>query len=290
MKKLKAYEDNQEQYYEGIRSDKRMFIIDPETKEKLDIKDILDTVKSTVFTSYKEYNNKRLTLEMLCESTCTPIEKDALHRCYNNKTESLNKLKSKIKEVNSPEVGNTCQFCGINSANTFDHYVPKEDYPEFSVYGPNLIPCCGECNSYKGKRWKDSERKFINLYYDDIPDIEIIEAKIEIEDDVPKVEYKFKKNQHDEYLVDLLPNSYTVRTHYEKLQLNSRFSYNCNNYISEIKRTFDFIENSTAENVEFHLNSQLKVSKEVYGVNHWRTTLIKGMLDSSDFVIFCINK
>lgn len=43
-----------------------------------------------------------------------------------------------------------CPFCGgIGRPKTLDHYLPKANYPQFSVLPLNLVPCCRDCNTGK---------------------------------------------------------------------------------------------------------------------------------------------
>lgn len=42
----------------------------------------------------------------------------------------------------------TCPYCGnIGTPDTIDHYLPKADYPEFSIFSDNLVPSCFHCNN-----------------------------------------------------------------------------------------------------------------------------------------------
>ena len=46
--------------------------------------------------------------------------------------------------------GGLCPFCGgLGHAWTLDHYLPKANFPAFSVHPGNLVPCCRDCNSGK---------------------------------------------------------------------------------------------------------------------------------------------
>ena len=43
-----------------------------------------------------------------------------------------------------------CPFCGgIGHVRTLDHFLPKANFPLFSVLPGNLVPCCRDCNSEK---------------------------------------------------------------------------------------------------------------------------------------------
>jgi hypothetical protein len=43
-----------------------------------------------------------------------------------------------------------CPFCaGIGHVKTLDHYLPKSNFPLYSVLPANLVPCCRDCNTGK---------------------------------------------------------------------------------------------------------------------------------------------
>ena len=46
--------------------------------------------------------------------------------------------------------GGLCPFCGgLGQVWTLDHYLPKANFPAYSVHPSNLVPCCRDCNSGK---------------------------------------------------------------------------------------------------------------------------------------------
>ncbi|MCY1074112.1 HNH endonuclease [Archangium lansingense] len=62
-----------------------------------------------------------------------------------------------------------CPMCGSLSTGTLDHYLPKDEYPEFSIFSLNLIPACSHCNSsQKGTVFKGAKapERFIHPYFD----------------------------------------------------------------------------------------------------------------------------
>lgn len=76
--------------------------------------------------------------------------KDALLHCYEAPTKPLDLIKKKIILLQSNEFRDKCHYCGINMVDTFDHYLPKSLFPEYSVMPINLFPCCAQCNRKKG--------------------------------------------------------------------------------------------------------------------------------------------
>lgn len=96
--------------------------------------------------------------------------KEDLHSCYGNNV-AFSRARKKLLS-SAPK----CPYCLLNRPNTLDHYFDKSDYPEYSVFAPNLIPCCSECNSLKGTRLfnDDQQRQFIHFYIDNIPNYQYL--------------------------------------------------------------------------------------------------------------------
>jgi 5-methylcytosine-specific restriction endonuclease McrA len=46
--------------------------------------------------------------------------------------------------------GGLCPFCGgLGIIYTLDHYLPKSNFPLYSILPSNLVPCCRDCNTGK---------------------------------------------------------------------------------------------------------------------------------------------
>lgn len=65
---------------------------------------------------------------------------------YSSGLSSLNYIKE-YRKTTSYQV---CSLCGSPAAGTLDHFLPKDIYPEFSIFSKNLIPAC-KCNFSKNK-------------------------------------------------------------------------------------------------------------------------------------------
>lgn len=151
--------------------------------------------------------------------------KEAYTSLYTNETTPSGELIQKI--YNNPKT-KKCLYCGINSAKTIDHYLPKEKYSYYSIYSKNLIPCCSQCNSKKGATvFKNgtSERVFINFYDDDIFDKDYLKVKIEFMKELNNFKVDF-------YLENEAPS--ILKNHFKKLELFNRYEELANELISEI--------------------------------------------------------
>lgn len=62
-----------------------------------------------------------------------------------------------------------CPLCGdIGHVRTLDHYLPKANFPLYSVVPANLVPCCRDCNSDKLNTFSQTlEGQTLHPYFDD---------------------------------------------------------------------------------------------------------------------------
>ncbi|WP_431882095.1 HNH endonuclease [Micromonospora chalcea] len=73
-------------------------------------------------------------------------------------------------------------MCGRVTPTTIDHFLPKDKYPEFSLFVNNLVPVCPDCNRYKSTlTGSQEEGRFFHAYYDDVPaDVPLLISKISV--------------------------------------------------------------------------------------------------------------
>ena len=78
------------------------------------------------------------------------------------------KIKAKITEIMPSAIKEKCPYCMLSEPGTFDHYIGKGEFPEFSILSKNLVPCCSKCNSKKGEKFlsENGKRIFISFYFD----------------------------------------------------------------------------------------------------------------------------
>jgi hypothetical protein len=63
----------------------------------------------------------------------------------------------------------SCPVCGSPTTGGLDHYLPRTDYPEFSIMRANLVPACTHCNSGSKSstvKGATSPARFIHPYFD----------------------------------------------------------------------------------------------------------------------------
>lgn len=275
MKKLNPPNINAEQAYKTIK----------ERSRSEDKKQRLENLESYIFDRYSDYLCSVEILESITSSRITEDEdKNALQSCYsrNSKGYLEGEVVANIIGIQSIQHKQKCPYCGLDKPRTIDHYLPKSIFPEFSIFPPNLIPCCGYCNSKKNDTWlKDGERNYLNLYYDDIPEgIEFLYTRLIYIDDslVPLISFTLENNFGiNQGLFKL------IERHYENLNLLNEYSESIEEEFSSI---IDKIENYPILSIDEHKQSIERDYRTIvrkYGVNFWKASFLKGLLNCDEF-------
>lgn len=112
-----------------------------------------------------------------------------------------------------------CPACGEDGKpNTLDHYLPKDEFPEFSITPANLFPMCDACQLHKGTATMDNsgKRYFIHPYFDDFAHQQVITVEFLPPFDRPSINVKAH--------ADLDPDDFSLASrHLDKLQIPQRF-------------------------------------------------------------------
>lgn len=208
--------------------------------------------------------------------------KEELISCYGNNTE-FKKVRRQIFEQLSTLGQMKCPYCMLSRPNTLEHYFDKYNYPEFSVYVPNLVPCCSECNSDKSTSVFDlhNNRKYIHFYHDLIPEDQFLFVRFSFLglDSIPQVNIMLKFNE-DNYYSEL------IKRHFEDLSLISKYRNTILERLAPLIEEIRMYQQSgiSTEIIIKSLNSRWKSLSMYYGNNYWETCIFEGILNSPDFL------
>lgn len=279
MKKFITIETDDNENLDKIISEKRYTCDNKDKKCKecsLEItelcnKKILEKQNSMIKERYSIYNKNIENLDFKNRKR----EKEAFQSLYNSTTTSKNIMKE-IKDKNRVNHPN-CPYCGIASGETIEHILPKDVYPEYSIFSKNLIPCCSQCNSLKGTKIKDENGEYetLNFYEDDIPKKEFIEIKISrIQNGIPIIEYKILETANQIF-----------KNHFKTLNLIQRYRENANSIISEITESINRNrKETTKEKMRKQLIQQYEIEREVHGYNYWRGLVKLAIANSEEYI------
>ncbi|MEV0058297.1 HNH endonuclease signature motif containing protein [Nocardia sp. NPDC050718] len=181
-------------------------------------------------------------------------------------------------EVIRGAVRRLCPMCGQREASTLDHFLPKEIFPEYSIFPLNLIPACPECNTQKRSYVGDHQTRLIHAYLDDLSNCpSVLYSDIEVFDDGPVI--TFSPNEH-------LPDSiYTrVKKQFEVLKLSACYSWASVTELIQRSDTFEAdYKDGGAELVAAEAREHSEYLSRKFGRNYWMASLYEGVSRSRDF-------
>lgn len=248
-------------------------------------KTLLQLIHRGVSLRYTEYytafqNNN---LQSMAELPAMQAHKDQLQSCYINSTKPLRDIFKAIKTAQTTRMLQRCPYCGITLPNTFDHYLPKGRFPEFSAHTLNLVPCCSSCNSSKNERWLDGvNRIFINYYLDPLPDDQYLQVQIISSPGSLAIAAEFSLVRPPAITDDQLWA--LIESHYDNLHLLNSYREEVNNEIFEIYEVCCCHLADGGNNVVNFLNGLSNSNAAILGANHWRVVLWRALAQDANFI------
>ncbi len=241
----------------------------------------LQAIRPNVLSRFNVYSQltNPIRLETIPASPFVAPSIELLKKCY-SKSNGISALKTKIKEKQDVLLRSECQYCNIGEPNTFDHYLPKADFPEFSALSINLIPCCSACNTEKDDEWKlHGKRSIINFYYDTLPTVSYLNCSIVYRKNVPQADFSVNSPIIPVNMRDEITNHFTV------LKLTERYKRKSNSEISDV---FNTIQPLSAILSRMQIQNQLRTDaasmKAAKGSNYWRAVLKIALSNSNRFL------
>lgn len=216
-------------------------------------------------------------------------EREDLLHCYESTAKALEELKRLITEFQSEGTRDFCPYCGIGAPRQFDHYLPKEKFPEFSVHAHNLVPCCGTCNGKKSDAWLDGNkaRLFLNFYIDSLPTAPMLEAAVHwvvrTGKRVPIVSFDLVQPAGFG-----ISNFELIKSHFEKLELLIRYKDQAHTEFMVLRDAAVAREAKTVPVLRSFLNRFLQQREITLGPLNWRISLYKAVVKDNSFLRECL--
>ena len=278
MKKIKHYEGDCIKFHEDVLERKESDSL------KKDIKAVEDKLKG----QFKNYDEKFAAdkLEDLMALDIDGATKEKLKSLYDYDAYMFRQL---MKELtvdcnNRPNI--LCPNCTINTINSFDHYLPQSEFAEYADDPINLIPSCTECNGHKSSVWrKDGKRMFLNLYIDDIPDVQYLFVTLKIAEDERSVDAIFEVKKTEDKIDAALYDK--IDYHYNKLKLCGRFRKHREDVLSglanEIYTMKDVLSDDVIKSV---ILSDVGNDRKRLGYNYWKAILKESVCNNQEVFDF----
>lgn len=232
-----------------------------------------------ILSDYLEYYKNRHSLENITAdiSIDTKVSK-YLNDAYKS-GKVIDSVKAEITKIMPMAIKEKCPYCMLSEPGTFDHYLGKGKFPEYSVLVKNLVPCCSKCNSKKGEKFlsEKGNRMFISFYFDELPKSSFFIVELDIDGDVPYIK--------DMKTVSNIGNNIDeiIETHFEELDLFERYKNPMSNKLSLLIARIDGSKQSRNDIIDV-IRSEINVLEKIYGPNYWECCLYRGVVNNKDII------
>ncbi len=178
-----------------------------------------------------------------------------------------------------------CPYCGKPSTpNTLDHFIPKTQWPDFSIYPNNLVPQCRSCAPIKGEKYYctlSNQAIFIHPFYFD--DLSKVRFKIIIDFDT--ILKKVNKYEIEIIHPKNFPNLDRVKLHFRNLDVQNRIITYCNNEFRRWRTRASLYKFNIEELFIVSLKS---INPKDIGKN-WETAFFQAILDNKNCIEYFNN-
>lgn len=240
----------------------------------------MQAARAEVLAAYQGYEDAVPEVGELDEAQLNELQKDAMRHAFAVATAPMTALRG---ELLKRTIVARCPFCGISESSTLDHYLPKEQYPEFSVFPKNLVPSCAVCNTRKrdGILGKGTNvRMFLHPCYDVIPDVAFLAVRVRMEADALILSYRLTRPAGMP-----LQTFQRLQSHFNELNLADRYRRmgleHLGGQYPALRRAFGSGED--AERVAQKLIEGAEDFEEVSGPNYWLSKLYRALASNEDF-------
>ena len=171
-----------------------------------------------------------------------------------------------------------CALCGHQAASTLDHFLPKSSFPAFAVNPANLVPCCRDCNTHKGRKViTTAGGQLFHPYFDDFSSSRWLYAKV-VEEAPPSINFYVGP------LVGLEPTfKMRAEKHLCKLRLKDLYSANAAEELVNIAHRLEKLGISHGSaGIRAHLVEEAESCAKAR-LNSWQSAMYKALSESDWF-------
>ncbi|MCW3154842.1 hypothetical protein N8H69_20025 [Achromobacter spanius] len=249
----------------------------------------LTNLRDRVFDLCDGYDNAIDTMVPPAKQSWKTEESAALESCYGVGTIPLSTHKDNILcalKVQSEVNLQRCAYCMLNDPRTWDHYLPKESFPEYAVYHSNLLYICFGCNHRKSKHFHNAHLLYCHPYFSVDADTALLHCLVTVAEGALGIKY------YCAGMGALQAAGEVAQRHLEGLGLIDRFAAEASSILSgligELRQYFP--NGVPAASLNGVLLRRYAEAQECLGINAWDSRLWHGVAHCVDFLAYVNEK
>jgi 5-methylcytosine-specific restriction endonuclease McrA len=178
--------------------------------------------------------------------------------------------------------GNTCPYCTIKEVKTIDHFLPKSEYPSYSVTPNNLVPSCTDCNIDKKISYPTSaDDQTFHPYFDKVDNICWIKAEL-IQNE--PLSFQFSVIQP----ADWNENKFNRATaHFIGYNINQLFCNGANRDLRGAQYQLKNLFLKDRDSLRSHLEDTYISNRNGLGILDWKTLMYQELSTNAWFLNGC---
>lgn len=241
----------------------------------------IGTELESTFKSYAQHFDLNL-LESLKPDTAFSVHEADLLALYSYQSKIVRDLRLEIQRQQPQVIRFTCQHCTLTSNESLDHFIPKNEFPEFAVHPLNLLPICLKCNQHKSHVWrKAGVRKALNLYLDRLPDEQYLFVDVKV-DKYSEIDFEFYLDKPKSVSKAMFA---LIESHFQSLNLFSRMREKAIPVISELINTVSSrMGNLSYPEIAAEIKEAANSNKREFGANYWKSVVEIELIGSTPFL------
>lgn len=236
-----------------------------------------------MFSREDDLKSELLALNGLGKLNWPAIVSEAMRACYESPTEILRHLKDElIEHLKNTGIVNVqrCPYCMLNEPNTWDHFLPKSAYPEFSISLVNLVYVCWGCNHRKGDSYSESHLEYCHPGFTVDEQEPVLHCRVMITGGRLKIDFYCGTHQPGHELSEI------AERHMRNLDLFRRYKLECasvfSSFIGGLAR--DCPVGVAAHTLADSIQRRFEDVQVDFGVNAWEARFWHGVMNCPDIL------
>lgn len=177
---------------------------------------------------------------------------------------------------------NICPYCNVRIVKTVDHFLPKSEYPSYSITPINLVPSCRDCNTEKKIAYPTcSDDQTFHPYFDVVNDEKWIAAGLM---QIEPLSFQFKVIKLDSWS-NIKFNR--AKSHFLAYNINQLFSNEADRELRGMQAQFRNLYFKNPNLLKEHIEDTFNTCRIGLGILDWKTIMYHELLNNDWFLNGC---
>lgn len=178
---------------------------------------------------------------------------------------------------------NICPYCTIRVVKTIDHFLPKSDYPSFSITPANLVPSCRDCNTDKKISYPtNTNDQTFHPYFDKVDNECWIKAELRQTEPLSFQYHVIRPAGWNDIKFD------RACSHFKGYSINQLFSNEADRELRGMQNQFKMLNSKDRNLLKVHLEDSYNSCLNGLGIIDWRTLMYEELSTNEWFLDGCL--